>query len=239
MPSKKKSKSGTKATGNSNDESEATITRNSSDEALTTMQQFMMMMTEQMCDELERQDRQMRELMEQMRQDRLQQERQLRNEREKDQDHMEQFMTATLDKFASKRKEAVSTVSGNAGTKSKKVDMPILGPVEQTAIADFRTWKETFLGYSNVLKLDSECNLTGRQTMLRTALDPSWAKLWTTHMLDIKPDDDIKEILDCIGNYICKKRNPLLDRLDFYRRDQREHEGIDQYFAELQILYES
>ncbi len=167
------------------------------------MQEFMITMTEQMRDERERQDRQMRdererqdlqmrELMEQMRQDRLQQERQLRNEREKDQDHMEQFMTATLDKFASKRKEVVSTVSENTGTKSKKVDMPTLGPVKQTAIADFRTWKDTFLGYANVLKLDSECDLTGRRTMLQTAFDPSLAKLWTTHMLDIKPDDDIK-----------------------------------------------
>ncbi len=106
-------------------------------------------------------------------------------------------------------------------------------------MADFRTWKESYIGYANVLKLKDECDLTGRRTMLRTALDPTWQKLWTTQILGIGPDDDMADIIECIGEYIRRKRNPLLDRHDFHRRNQHGQETVDQYMAELKILYES
>ncbi len=44
------------------------------------------------------------------------------------------------------------------------------------------------------MKLREECDLKGRRTMIRSELDPTWAKLWTTDMLQIDPDDDIDEI---------------------------------------------
>ncbi len=124
-------------------------------------------------------------------------------------------------------------------TKSKKVDTPVLGPVDSVSMADYRTWRESFEGYSNVLKLQTECDLTGRRTMLRQALDPSWAKLWTTGMLNVKQADDVTDILNLIRAYLRKQRSPLLDRRDFHCRNQQPHEKVDQYYAELTMCYDS
>ncbi len=124
-------------------------------------------------------------------------------------------------------------------TRSKKVDTPMLGPVDSVSMADYRTWRESFEGYSNVLKLQTECDLTGRRTMLRQALDPSWAKLWTTGMLNVKQTDDVTDILNLIRAYLRKQRSPLLDRRDFHCRNQQPHEKVDQYYAELTMCYDS
>ncbi len=82
----------------------------------------------------------MREDREQERHDREQE----RSEREQLQDQMQQFMTDTLDRLTLNNDRNNGTPNGN--TRSKKLDAPILGPVDSTGIADFRTWRETFEG---------------------------------------------------------------------------------------------
>ncbi len=126
-----------------------------------------------------------------------------------------------------------------AGTKVKKIDYPVLGPVQETNTADFRTWKEGYEGYANLMKLKDECDLLGRRTMLRNALDVSWQKLWSTGILGIGPQDDTGRIMERLYDYVRAQRNPLLDRRDFFERNQRPGENIDHYYADLQVLYDS
>ena len=57
--------------------------------------------------------------------------------------------------------------------------------------------------------------------------------LWQTGRLDVAPDDDIDGIVDKIGRYLRLRRNPLLDRKDFFGCNQEEGENIDQYVASL------
>ena len=63
---------------------------------------------------------------------------------------------------------------------------------------------------------------TARQGLLRSALHPEWTVLWQTGRLDVAPDDDIDGIVDKIGRYLRLRRNPLLDRKDFFGRNQEE-----------------
>ncbi len=217
--------------------------------SIALMQQMFQHMQHQAEEDRERQ----REDREQQRQDRerqAQREEEMRNQmqelmermrvnEERRENRSELVLTEALEKLQASRETATPTTHTGGGTRSKKLDVPVLGPVESTRMADFRTWKESFQGYANVLKLKDECDLTGRRTMLRTALDPTWQKLWTTQILGIGQDDDMAAIIEHIGEYIRRKRNPLLDRHDFHRRNQHGHETVDQYMAELKILYES
>ncbi len=130
---------------------------------------------------------------------------------------------------------------GNVDTrlKAKKVDCPRLGAVQDTDMADFNTWKESFEGYANISKLETECNLQGRRTMLRAAIDNTWSRLWTAGMLGVLPDDDIDDIVNKIQGYIRSKRSPFLDRKVFYSRNQKPGESIDEYFADIQIIHDA
>ncbi len=124
-------------------------------------------------------------------------------------------------------------------TRAKKTDCPCLGPCNEIRMEDFRAWQESFMGYASLTKLDSECSLMGRRTIVRNALDPSWQKLWSSQMLNIGINDDVDTIMNKLKEYVRSKRNPLLDRQDFYSRNQRLGESVDDYMAELKLLYES
>ena len=70
---------------------------------------------------------------------------------------------------------------------------------------------------------------TARQGLFRSALHPEWTVLWQTGRLDVAPNDDIDGIIEKIGRYLRRRRNPVLDRKDFFDRNQEEGENIDQY----------
>ena len=124
-------------------------------------------------------------------------------------------------------------------TKAKKIDYPVLKEVRDVTMADFRTWKEGFEGYASATKIYSECDLEARRAVVRAALSESWCKLWTTGMLKIGLTDDVPQILDLIKDYLRGQRNALLDRKEFYARDQRSGESINEYYAELLIMYDA
>ncbi|QQP42554.1 Hypothetical protein FKW44_017260 [Caligus rogercresseyi] len=53
-----------------------------------------------------------------------------------------------------------------------------------------------------------ECTLSGRQSLLRSGLDPAWTKLWSTGILEIDDrKDDINDIIKKILHYIREHRN--------------------------------
>ncbi len=121
------------------------------------------------------------QLLRQMKEDREQMQEQMREEREQMQGQMQRFMTDTMDKLTLDR-DGGNRARPDRGTRSKRIDAPILGPVESTGIADYRTWRESFEGYSNVMKLKDESDLRGSRTMTESAISPTSAKLGTTGM---------------------------------------------------------
>ena len=128
---------------------------------------------------------------------------------------------------------------GNAQTRAKKIDLPHLTGPGSTTLADFRDWRERFQGYVRVQKLQTDCDRDARRDIMRLALDAEWTKLWTTGVLQIQANDDINEILQHLSTYLRRLRNPLLDRKDFYERKQAVTQKVDQFYAALQIIYDS
>ncbi len=229
---------------------ESTIMQSETDQPLmNTMAQLIMQMQK---DQQRRDEEQIRRDEEQIRRDeerqrRMQEDQQRRDEEQarrdeeqarRDEEHrmQMQIMTETLAKLQAGDPNSEQT---GARTKAKKVHYPILGPVQDVKMADFRTWREGYEGYVNVAKLGTECDLVSRRSMIRSAIDSSWQKLWTSGVLAIDADDDIADIMDKMYRYLRSQRNPLLDRKDFFNRNQHASEKVDEYYAELQDLYDS
>ena len=54
----------------------------------------------------------------------------------------------------------------------------------------------------------------------------------------MEDNDDVEEVLEKLGVYLRGQRNPLLDRREFFLRDQLKNlnESIDEYVATLALL---
>ncbi|MEM8501475.1 MAG: hypothetical protein AAF542_25930, partial [Pseudomonadota bacterium] len=96
-------------------------------------------------------------------------------------------------------------------------------------LSTFRAWRESFEGYTTLIKADSECDLKARRHLVRSAIDTSWQEFWTNGGLKVSSDDDIEDILNKMYAYLRKKRSPLLDRKLFCQRNQHPGETIDEY----------
>ena len=115
-----------------------------------------------------------------------------------------------------------------------KLDMPTLQAPEDTDLSSFADWRTRLTDYVALTRvMDDVRTPIARQDLLRSALHPEWTVLGQTGRLDVAPDDDIDGIVNKIGRYLRLHRNPLLDRKDFFGRNQEEGENIDQYVASL------
>ena len=52
----------------------------------------------------------------------------------------------------------------------------------------------------------------------------------------MEDNDDVEEVLEKLGVYLRGQRNPLLDRREFFLRDQLKNESIDDHIATLALL---
>jgi len=123
--------------------------------------------------------------------------------------------------------------------KSKQVDVPKFKEPDVATLADFREWKQMFLGYTRVSRLNAECDLETRRDIIRTSLSPDWRRLWATGVLNIADGEDIEQVIDRVGEHIRSHHNPLLDRREFHAPNQPEGELIDSYYAALQVIDDS
>ena len=126
---------------------------------------------------------------------------QLQEQARRDEEHRTQMQILTETLARMQAGDAVRETS-RARTKAKKVHHPVLGPMQDVTMADFRTWREGYEGYVQVTKLDTECDLIGRRTMIRSAIDTTWQKLWSSGVLSIDADDDIRDIMDKMYRYL-------------------------------------
>ena len=119
------------------------------------------------------------------------------------------------------------------------MDTPRLPAPDATTLGIFRTWKKRFSGYAMVSRLYEDCTLEARQTIVTGAIDDNWHGMIDSGALGICDQDDIPIIMDKIGDYLRQHRNPLLDRMEFAKRQQRCNEKVDEYHAALCVLDEN
>ncbi len=125
---------------------------------------------------------------------------------------------------------------GAAATRARKMEAPRLKSPEDTTLAQFRDWRERFVEYAAITKMDTECDRRARRGVLREALHEDWSRLWSTGVLEVDDTHDWTDIVERMSVYLRDQRSPLLDRLSFHERSQHASEFVDKYFAHLQIL---
>lgn len=118
---------------------------------------------------------------------------------------------------------------------ARSLPTPKLTSSESLTITQFRDWNQRWNDFSTAQKLN-QCALDTHHGILRSALDSEWTMLWKSSRLGIAEDDDTSEIITKMEQYLRGKRNPLLDRQEFHRRDQQPGESVDHYFAALKAL---
>ncbi len=187
---------------------------------------------------------------EQAQQQRMQaQEQRMLQHMQDQQKQMFDLMQAQMDKQADVHAQAFADLranppaggggGGGGAAKPRRIDQPKLrGPTEVT-LADFRDFCDRFNGFLEVSALDTEPTAKNRITYLKSSVDESWTKLWSGGMLDVDDADDVTDILDKMYAHLRRHRNPLLDRKEFFARDQRQGESITEYLAGLTRIYES
>ena len=120
--------------------------------------------------------------------------------------------------------------------RSKRMDAPRLPGPDIATLADFRAWRDDFSGYVQVERLVQECSQAARQTIVKASLDGGWRQLLNAGTLEIAQTDDVDDVIGKVGDYLRRHRNPILDRMEFSRRNQRSSEQVDEYHAALRIL---
>ena len=147
--------------------------------------------------------------------------------------HQQQQMMATLVDFlrSTERQPPVTPSLAPRATSARpwKMDVPVLSSPEDSDLTSFTDWRTRWADYLSLTRaMDGIETLTARQGLLRSALHPDWTVLWQTGRLDVQADDDIDAIVPKLERYLRSRRNPLLDRQEFFSRAQGEHENIDQ-----------
>jgi len=118
----------------------------------------------------------------------------------------------------------------------KKMDIPKLCGPENLQLSLFRDWRQRWEEYSAAQRLTQDCSLLTQHGILRSALDSEWTILWNAGCLNITTSHSVDEAIQLMEDYLRKKRNPLLDRQEFHRRDQQPGESVDKYFAALKSI---
>ncbi len=70
---------------------------------------------------------------------------------------------------------------GATATRARKMEASRLKSPEDTALAQFPDWRERFVEYAAITKMDTKCNRRTRRGVLREALHEDWSLLWSTH----------------------------------------------------------
>ncbi|UYV80583.1 K02A2.6-like, partial [Cordylochernes scorpioides] len=121
---------------------------------------------------------------------------------------------------------------------TKIIQLPKLASPEELTMSFFRDWKQRWNDYVDAQQV-ATFPLSTQQVTLRAALHSEWTILWQSGRLHISTTTTLDEAMNALEAYLRKKRNPLLDRQDFHRRDQQTGESVDRYFAALKALDDS
>ena len=106
---------------------------------------------------------------------------------------------------------------------------------EGASLREFACWRDKFDGYAIITGLSSLHQKT-QTAALMSLLDDHWTRT-LRHGLDVNINtSDINSILDSMERHLRQQRNIILDRRDFYSRQQEDGEPFDDYLVALREI---
>ena len=107
--------------------------------------------------------------------------------------------------------------------------------LEGASLREFADWRTKFNGYALLTGLWDLSQETQTAALI-SLLDDQWTRT-LRHSLDINIDtSSTAAILDAMERHLRQQRNIILDRRDYYRRQQEEGEPFDEYLVALREI---
>lgn len=112
---------------------------------------------------------------------------------------------------------------------------PIL--VQNATLREFTTWKQKFEDFTLLTGVDKESN-DRQKAVLRSLLDDEWFRVVKFALnIDMEsPTVSVKTVIEKMQKYLRSQRNIVLDRKEFYSRNQHANEPFDEYYIALQEI---
>lgn len=163
----------------------------------------------------------------------LQQQHDRMDEERKDairrEEKMQALLEAALQRPAEHQPQQAGKIPNNA------TPAPML--MHNASLREFVTWKQKFQDYILLTGVDKASN-EQQKAVLRSLLDDEWFRI-ITFALSIKMEEattTTDTIITQMQEHLRSQRNIVLDRKEFYLRNQQPDEKFDDYYVSLQEI---
>ena len=127
-----------------------------------------------------------------------------------------------------------STTQSSPAPKAVAAERPML--LSSSSLTDFTSWEEAWDDFSVCQHLTSQPQLT-QVSALRQAFDEDLRRFLREGIIPIPANANVAQIISAVKLYIRRQRNPILDRLEFYKRCQSPSEPFDAFYTALRELF--
>ncbi|KAF0304940.1 putative RNA-directed DNA polymerase from transposon BS [Amphibalanus amphitrite] len=111
------------------------------------------------------------------------------------------------------------------------------GSQREDRLREFSTWKERLNGYNMLTGVD-KLSQKEQRASLYTIVDDEWYRIIKFGLSDVTDPSDLDETISAMEKHLRSQRNVILDRRDFYRRNQATDEPFDDYLIALKEISE-
>ena len=122
------------------------------------------------------------------------------------------------------------------GLSLNRTDCPTLSST--SSLAEFAAWKETWQDLYHCKRLKTWDRAT-QLSALRSCLDEELRRYIRESIIDVDSDPTVETLILAVERYLRNQRNPLLDRLEFYRLQQDNGETFNSFFTTLKEHYKA
>ena len=136
---------------------------------------------------------------------------------------------------------AVDNTSATSATSANRPRLPAAAtPAPRlsggASLREFCTWKARLTGY-NMLTGVNQLKQEEQRASLYTLVDDEWHRI-IKYGLNITDATNLTDTIDAMEKHLRSQRNVILDRRDFYRRNQQPDEPFDDYLIALKEISE-
>ena len=135
------------------------------------------------------------------------------------------YYTTVENRSRAAQLENDETTRRNDKTKRQN-DRPML--LSSATAADLTAWEDAWHDFSCCQKLSCQDKQT-RASTIRQCLDEDLRRFIREDTISVPADPDASDIIDAVRTFIRRQRNPLLDRISFYNRQQHRGELLTRF----------
>ena len=147
----------------------------------------------------------------------------------------EERMHAMLAKAIERKSDEPNRGDGRKKIPTNATPAPVL--LHGSSLREFAVWRQKFYDYRLLTGIDKLSN-NEQKAVLRSLLDDEWFRV-TKFALNINMDNGtttVDTVVTAMQEHLRSQRNIVLDRKEFFMRNQQVDEKFDDYFISLQEI---